>query len=326
MRGKNGVQEVQDEGVADKRLMVVETEFANVLKVSNRDGNTLSGVIRQAYDGNGVLSNLSKNSAEQATEAHVSIIGHTTPEDLRRFLSTTDAANGFGNRFMFLATERARIIPSPRRIPEDALAELGQEVRRLLNRGRKVEEMTRTPGADELWSALYEELTSPPPGLLGDLLARGAAHVTRLSAIYALLGGSSGLIQEEHVVSALAFWEMASASVEIVFRGRTGNDAADRIREAMSPGDEFTFTEIREEVFNGRISSARLQAATELLVGLGEFEILKMESTGGRPPKVLRRLTHEETLERRDQKSEAAKHERRASFFGFSDVFDEVVP
>jgi hypothetical protein len=319
--GRDGTLQVVDEGVTDKRLMVFESEFANVLKVANRDGNTLSGVIRQAFDGNGVLANLSKNSAEQATGAHVSIIGHTTPEDLRRFLSTTDAANGFANRFLILETKRIRTIPNPRRIPEDALAELGRELGKLLDQGRVVGEMKRTPEAEDLWADLYSVLTSPPPGLLGAVLARGAPHVTRLAAIYALIDGSSGQIDVEHVKSGLAFWDVASASAEIVFRGRTGNDAADRIREAMSPGDELTLTELRERVFRGNIAAARLRDAAELLEHLGGFELVK-ESTGGRPREVLRRLTQEEALKRRGGSGDG----ERATFSGFSPFSDRVAP
>lgn len=47
-----GYQTVEtDSGVADKRLLVVEPEFAAVLKVARREGNTLSSVLRKAWDG-----------------------------------------------------------------------------------------------------------------------------------------------------------------------------------------------------------------------------------------------------------------------------------
>ena len=39
------------EGVRDKRLLVFEGEFAQVLRVMRRDGNTLSGILRNAWDG-----------------------------------------------------------------------------------------------------------------------------------------------------------------------------------------------------------------------------------------------------------------------------------
>ena len=39
-----------DDGVTDKRLIVVEPEFAQVLKVMAREGNTLSPIIRSIWD------------------------------------------------------------------------------------------------------------------------------------------------------------------------------------------------------------------------------------------------------------------------------------
>jgi hypothetical protein len=150
-------------------------------------------------------------------------------------------------------------------------------------------------------------------------------HVTRLSAIYALLGGSRGLIQAEHVRSAASFWEVALASAEIVFRGRTGNDAADRILEAMSPGEELTLTQLREGVFKGHIRSARLREAAELLERIGGF-VLVPESTRGRPREVLRRLTQEEASKRRGQSSHGAKQEEKATFSGSSTFSGRVAP
>ncbi|MBY0228996.1 MAG: hypothetical protein K2W96_06940, partial [Gemmataceae bacterium] len=58
----------EDEGVADKRLMIVESEFAAVLKVMQREGNTLSPLIRQCWD-TGKLATLAKNAPTTATDA-----------------------------------------------------------------------------------------------------------------------------------------------------------------------------------------------------------------------------------------------------------------
>ena len=61
-----------DAGVEDKRLLVVEPEFASVLRVMHREGNTLSPVIRNAWD-RGDLQTLTKNSPAKATGAHTSV-------------------------------------------------------------------------------------------------------------------------------------------------------------------------------------------------------------------------------------------------------------
>src|SRR5262245_39538524 len=54
---KDQCMETVDPGVKDKRLMVVEAEFASALAVAERPGNTLSPVIRKAWEG-GKLSTI----------------------------------------------------------------------------------------------------------------------------------------------------------------------------------------------------------------------------------------------------------------------------
>src|SRR5262249_35869095 len=100
-----------DPGVSDKRLLVYEPEFANVLKQTERQGNTLSTVLRQGWDGNHTLRTMTKNSPARATGAHVSLIGHVTADELRRYLTVTESANGFGNRHLWLCVDRARLLP-----------------------------------------------------------------------------------------------------------------------------------------------------------------------------------------------------------------------
>jgi len=90
-----------DPGVADKRLMITEPEFAGALSVMERHGNTLSPVIRNAWDGQR-LQTLTKVSPLKATGAHISIIAHITEAEARARLSRTEMANGFANRFLFV--------------------------------------------------------------------------------------------------------------------------------------------------------------------------------------------------------------------------------
>src|SRR5262249_6939139 len=63
---------------SDKRLMIQEEEFARLLNVASRDGNTLSPIIRKAWD-KGELAVNTKAENLTATGAHISIIGHVTP-------------------------------------------------------------------------------------------------------------------------------------------------------------------------------------------------------------------------------------------------------
>ncbi|MGH9893100.1 MAG: DUF3987 domain-containing protein, partial [bacterium] len=95
--GKSGL-EVIDAGVEDKRLLVIEPEFSQVLRGASRQGCTLSACVRTAWD-TGTLLSLTKNDPITVTGAHIGIIGHVTVDELRAELTQTDKANGLANHF-----------------------------------------------------------------------------------------------------------------------------------------------------------------------------------------------------------------------------------
>jgi hypothetical protein len=97
-----------DEGVTDKRLLIVEEEFARLLTVASRQGNTLSSTLRKAWDAKQWLHTEGKISPEKATGAHISMIGHVTIRELLDCLSTIENKNGFSNRVLWIATKRTK--------------------------------------------------------------------------------------------------------------------------------------------------------------------------------------------------------------------------
>jgi hypothetical protein len=162
----SGAEKVIDEGVADKRLLVREDELASVLAVMVRDGNTLSGVLRDAWDGRR-LQTLAKNAPARATGAHVSILAAITPDELRRKLTATEQANGFANRFLWVYVERSKLLPGGPPIDETLVRKLGGEIGDALDRARRLDGVTRDPEAHELWREHYGRLTRDVPGLGG---------------------------------------------------------------------------------------------------------------------------------------------------------------
>ena len=96
----------------------------------------------------------------------------------------------------------------------------------------------RTEAAERIWCTLYLDeagLAARRPGLLGALLARGPAHITRLALLFALLAKARA-VDVDHLTAACAWWDYCVASTEIIFADRTGNDTADRIRAELVPG------------------------------------------------------------------------------------------
>ena len=64
---------IRGNGAEDKRLWVLEPEWARVMEVSRREGSTLSSVLRHAWDGR-KLATLTKSPYE-ASWSHIAITG-----------------------------------------------------------------------------------------------------------------------------------------------------------------------------------------------------------------------------------------------------------
>ena len=278
-RDKKGAEFIVDDGVSDKRLMIVEGEFAGVLKVMGREGNTLSPVIREAWD-DGTLQTLTKNNPLRATEAHVSIIGHVTKTELLRQLKQTETANGFANRFLFVMVKRSKELP----FGGETIAASDGLMRRFndaLDFAKSAGEITWGESAKETWSEVYGPLSEGKPGLLGAVTGRAEAQVMRLAALYAAMD-QSNTIEEEHLLAALALWDYAESSARYIFGGATGDPVADRIMEALrARPDGLTRTEIRD-LFKRNESGERIDQALTLLLAVGHARSTR-EETGGRP-------------------------------------------
>lgn len=130
-----------DPGVEDKRLLILESELALVLRILQRDGNTLSAVVRQAWD-HGDLRVLTKNNPVTATGAHISIIGHITQDELRRYLDDTETANGFANRFLWICVRRSKCLPKGGSLQEEALEPLVHRLKAAIQFGRSTGQIT----------------------------------------------------------------------------------------------------------------------------------------------------------------------------------------
>ena len=102
--------EDEEDGLPDRRCLVVEDELGTLLRSLQRDGNTLSPMLRQAWQG-GDLETMTKVTPIKVTGVHVSVIGHITQAELKQLLATTDALNGFANRFLWVCAKRSKHLP-----------------------------------------------------------------------------------------------------------------------------------------------------------------------------------------------------------------------
>lgn len=272
---------IEDEGIADKRLLVTEGELASTLRVLGREGNNLSAIIRNAWD-TGDLTSLTKNSPARATGAHISIIGHITKDELLRYLDSTESGNGFANRFIWVCVKRSKILPEGGHISEEQLRSLVDRLCSALSAAREIGIMARDAEARELWFKVYPRLSEGRPGLLGSVIGRAEAQVMRLACIYALFD-LSAVIRVEHLRAALAFWDYAEESARFIFGDSLGDPMADELLRALrdSP-DGLTRTEIIAH-FGRHKSAETIGRALRTLAERGLVKPEKEPSAEGRP-------------------------------------------
>jgi len=235
---------VEDPGVTDKRLLVIESELASTLRVMAREGSTLSTTIRQAWD-TGDLRVLTKNSPAKATGAHISIVGHITRDELLRFLTSTDTANGFANRFLWICSKRSKQLPEGGDIQSVNFGPMTQRLAEIVGGAHNAGELRRDGGAKEIWRNVYGALSEGKPGLLGSVTGRSEPQVLRLALLYALLDGAN-VISTPHMLAALAAWDYCEASARFIFGDSLGYPEADKILKAFRGSPQgLTRTEIR---------------------------------------------------------------------------------
>jgi hypothetical protein len=271
-----------DEGDKQKGTLIVESEFASPLKVMQREGNTLSPIIRDAWD-HGDLSFLTKHNRVSTTGAHISIIAHSTVDELLRLLSATEMANGFANRFLFALVRRSKLIPSGNGVPPLLMEPYFDRFKDTIVHARTLKEIRRDEDAEGVWADLYPKLEEERPGLTGAILARGAAQTLRLSLIYSLLdekerGREVHAIRSTHLLAALAVWDYCKASVIHIFGDATGDPLADRLLETIKAGPQ-TDTDLYKLMGN---RTRGKEAALDLLLRFKKVHC-QITHTGGRP-------------------------------------------
>jgi hypothetical protein len=278
------VETVKDPGVDDKRLLIIEAEFARTMAAARRDGNTLSAIVRDAWD-RGNLGTLTKNSPTKATGAHISIIGHITIDELRRTLDSTALTNGFANRFLLVCAQRTQLLPFGGRLDPKVVLALAACARQVFDAvGGQQRRIDFDEAAAALWEESYPELSKDEPGLYGAITARSEAQTIRLATIYAVLDRSA-VIRSSHLRAALALWRYCADSARYIFGDTIGDPLADellRLIRSRAPAG-VSRSEMSEHLGRNQ-SSASIGRALADLLKFGKAKPVRKGGNGaGRP-------------------------------------------
>jgi hypothetical protein len=268
-----------DGAATDRRLFVVQAEFASTLKVMAREGNTLSPLIREAWD-SGSLRTLVKRDPLHVEDAHISIVAHITRDELRRCLTLTESANGFANRILWARSVRSKCLPEGGSLSDRELDALAVSLRPAVEFGRVARLLRRDDAARKLWAKVYPELSDGQPGLLGAVTSRAEAQVLRLSMLYALLDCSDE-IRVPHLEAARAVWDYCEKSARWIFGDALGDPVADTILSGLRGSRDKGLTRSQiSGLFERHRAAAEIEAALCLLQEKGLAHSESSETAG----------------------------------------------
>lgn len=258
--------------IEDKRLWVVESEFANVLHQGRRNGNTLSAALRDCWDGVH-LKPATKTNRIYASNPHLSLSGAISPSELTGLMNARELSNGFANRFLMIWAERTKILPFPKETPQSLVEHLAMKTLQVLefvgaNRPSEPDHLRMDLSASAQWryAQLYrDELNSDfGDGVISALLERQAPMLLRLAMLMALTDSSSR-IDTQHIEAAMAWIRYATASVQYVFGNATGEaklvqilNLANKVLVYLSEREQATRSQISTECLRGKVSKAQI--------------------------------------------------------------------
>lgn len=278
-----------------KRVLVYEPEFGTVMARARREGSSLSGMLRTAWD-RPDLSVLTKVPLT-ATGTFVVVIGHVTSREFRARLADSDLAGGTYNRFLPVVVRRSKSLPDGEGFPEQLVASLGLHLKHAVIAARGVGLITRGAAAQRAWrDSMYDEFVEPK-GMLdtasAEFTARAAAYCLRIAALYAALEGLNQ-ISVDHLEAAAALVRYSIQSAHSVLGTTHRDPGVATIQAALDAAgrDGCTRTELHR-IFAGHLSAAKLSALLADVVGGGQYERVRSipGSYAGRPVERYRRST-----------------------------------
>jgi hypothetical protein len=254
-------------GAEDKRLLIDLSEFATVFVASANENNTLSPVLRDAFDAKR-LQNPTVTNYLCATGAHVCVFGHITMHEFRKHTidskRNTDISNGLLNRFAIVYSARDKMVSMPDAVPwevRNALAKaLADNVREVFRgvgdvgpNDRRVVEYRMDRAATALWKRNYEAVSGAryDSAVVDALLSRRELLVRTLAVLLAATNGER-IVTAPALEAALAWSQYMVDSTTRVFARAGERRKANELRRDIAAITEWARTSRRGEPFANR--------------------------------------------------------------------------
>lgn len=286
----------KDKGVTDKRLICDVSEFGGTLTVAARKENTLTAVLRDAFDGR-VLTIPTKTSFNRATGAHIVVVGSIPETELVKLLSQTDITNGLANRFAMFYSARTKLVPDPKPAPQEEMDRFAAHLKDAINQAMGQHAIVMDDEAKELWEVIYESLneTAHDPSI-SKLLAREELYTRIFAALLTLINGET-VITTRTLDAGMAWRHYWEETLNFVFSSSEKNENMKVMREFMDRivqvittlgGKRVPHTDLTKKLTNNYSSNAikkeHVKAALEFLQRESPPRVIvETEETNGRP-------------------------------------------
>lgn len=270
-------------GVEDKRGLFVESEMAVIFERLRREGNTLSQVLRDAWDDK-TLAVATRKDPMTATDSHLSLIAHITGEELRETLRPSDINNGLANRFIWCFADRWQLLPRGGDLPAKYVTPLVEDLRAAVAYAQTPQEIGMSESAWQLWDGLYHELDAEQEDLIMEgLSSRAAPQIRRMALLFAL-ADRQGQVHEPHLQAARACFEYSRATLQHVYVSGIDSEEARAVlaqilaRLKVGPA---TRTDLYN-LFQRHVPSPKIRSVLTA-AELKGLVICTRDETGGRP-------------------------------------------
>jgi len=271
---------MSEPAINDKRLWIVESEFANTVTQGARKGNSLSSTIRNLWDGKSQGGG-TKSNKTSTTDPHVSFHGCVTPSELKAMLSNNDILNGFSNRFIMIHAENIAYVPNPKETPEHEVVRLVQRTKEVIQFAlgdypthKNTKQIQESEDALEFFAMRYKAVTKPFNDIVLDgILSRRRSHTRRLAMLFALLD-KTRVIEVKHYKAAFAWEAYTTESVKYIFNSERRNKAtqekranANKIMEYLEEKNSgASKTDISNECFKRHLDALKINEALSSLL------------------------------------------------------------
>lgn len=295
--------------VTDKRFLLIESEFGNVLNMAERSGNTLSHTLRNGYDGK-TIKPLTKRDRVSCSQPYFVLVGNITPGELNSHKqNAVMSVNGMLNRMMLVWTRTDVRYSRPKAIDDRALSDIASRIAKNLLSARSHNFETHwrkqwqiaspigmTDDAWQFWDDVYPQLVNMPDcEPVQTLCRRHRLHIRIIAGLLALMNGEP-VIGVQALRAALAWSDFSRQSVVYACKYFSQQDLSQRhqyiglgiLRAVHDASGRCTMTKIYSW-FNNKIRRDEVHAGLESCLSFIPplLKIEKIKGKRGRPVSYL---------------------------------------